>query len=736
MAVSSASIAFNSNPITAGYALTETITAVGDVPSGGRRIFYFFRDGTQIASYISNTASKAHTFNAQSAYNNIIFDGTVEDYVYDVDTGQYVRTKTVGTDNAIRLYVYWLPTLTATSPSAPSKGVGKTATFSSSISAQGNPSSGYIYKWQISTDGTNYSDISGATSLSYTTPVLTADDDGNKYRLKVTRSGVSGAKYSAAATLTITDEPILTAPTNLQVSVNPLTQDNITFSWTKSSDSTEILAQSALAYEVEATLASDTEFASPFYTFTTAADAATKTDNLRATILDPQSDTLLSGQYAYDAYKFRVRATVDYDYNGDETDETYTSIWTVLSSLTFDYRVVPSAPSLTLPEGDIYEGQEISLTWGRPSTYNAYDEDGTENLLTYYTKTASGLTLAKQWSGETEVLITGGVTSATVTEDVVVENVTSGDDLSTTVYVYVVDTENQTGANSASQNITVKRHRKPTISVASDLRAEGQTTLYVDVTDTGYGGSQSASQIYSFEYSIDAGANWEEILYADLTAWDGMRAEFDVTGLTDNVSTSILVRATNTTPNADTLRLTSTAITYITMPYTPIAYVYTSETENGFIAQKIRVGEDFSTGYEVYHENNLFSASTWIPAFTTGTPTYVAQSGDYVRFGNLCYVWGSLQWSTKTGISGAVVQVGGFPYKFKQNGAVSYLAALSTPFAAAGYIPLFYANAGQKYMDIYAYSNGANGLGNVAPATLAADGTFTFSFIYQVDAGE
>ena len=215
-----------------------------------------------------------------------------------------------------------------------------------------------------------------------------------------------------------------------------------------------------------------------------------------------------------------------------------------------------------------------------------------------------------------------------------------------------------------------------------------------------------------------------------------MRAEFDVTGLTDNVSTSIIVKATNTTPNVDTLKLTSNAITYITMPYTPIVLIFKSETDSGLMARKLLVGEDFSTGYEVYHENNLFSASTWTPAFTTGTPTYVAQSGDYVRFGNLCYVWGSLQWSTKTGISGAVVQVGGFPYKFKQNGAVSYLAALSTPFAAAGYIPLFYANAGQKYMDIYAYSNGANGLGNVAPATLATDGTFTFSFIYQVDAGE
>lgn len=602
MSVTSASLSFNSNPITASYALNVTCTVVGDVPVNGYRKYFFKKNGTTVQNYTSNTQSKTYSLTATQATNGTKWKCVINDYVYDPETGEYSLAAWFTTPE-LTLFVYWLPSLSATSPSTVTKGVGKTVTFSSSVSASGNPSSGYVYQWQVSTDGTNYSDISGETSLLYTTPALTIDENGNIYRLKVTRSGVSGAKYSTPATLTVSDIPVLTVPSGLQVSVNPLTQDNVTLSWTKSSDSTEIVAQSDIAYNIEATLTSDTGWTSPFYQVTTAANAASKTDNLRATILDPQSDTLLSGQYAYGAYKFRVRATADYDYNGDETDETYTSEWTELTDLTYDYRIVPSASSVTLPGGDIYEGQTISVTWGRPTTYNAYDEDGTANVLTYYTKTAFGLTLAKKWSGSTEVPITGNVSSATVTESVIVENITNGSDLATTVYTYCKDTENQTGANSSSQNITIKRHRAPVISVVSDTRAETTTELLVEVTDTGYGGSQTNSQIYSFEYSLD-GTNWTEVLHDDAT-WSTLRATFDVEGLTAGSASDVYVRALNTAPNDDTPRVTGNYIEYAVNPYKPIAYVYTSDTESGLQAQHLRVGKDFATGYEVYHEGNL-----------------------------------------------------------------------------------------------------------------------------------
>ena len=124
---------------------------------------------------------------------------------------------------------------------------------------------------------------------------------------------------------------------------------------------------------------------------------------------------------------------------------------------------------------------------------------------------------------------------------------------------------------------------------------------------------------------------------------------------------------------------------------------------------------------------------TFLPAFATGTPTYVVQTGHYLRIGSLCYVWGMLQWSTKTGITGAVVQIGGFPFNFKYSGAIFPMSTYNTPFASAGYSPFLYSNSGHKYCDLYAYISNTNGMANVTPAILAADGTITFSGIYQIE---
>lgn len=79
-----------------------------------------------------------------------------------------------------------------THPSNQTASDGGTATFT--IAASG---SGLSYQWQL-----NGSDISGATSDSYTTPTLTLADNGNNYRCVV--SNTSGSVTSNDATLTVT----------------------------------------------------------------------------------------------------------------------------------------------------------------------------------------------------------------------------------------------------------------------------------------------------------------------------------------------------------------------------------------------------------------------------------------------------------------------------------------------------------------------------------------------------
>ncbi|MDA9787007.1 fibronectin type III domain-containing protein [Pontimonas sp.] len=92
----------------------------------------------------------------------------------------------------------------AAGPSDASVDALQTATFSATASS---PDTGALtYQWQQSTNsGSSWSNISGATSASYTTPALDATDSGDQFRV-IVRNTVSGnfaEATSSAATLTV-----------------------------------------------------------------------------------------------------------------------------------------------------------------------------------------------------------------------------------------------------------------------------------------------------------------------------------------------------------------------------------------------------------------------------------------------------------------------------------------------------------------------------------------------------
>lgn len=96
--------------------------------------------------------------------------------------------------------VYPGPVITV-QPTDRSVSAGATTTFN--VTATGATS----YQWQRSTDGgSSWTDISGATGASYTTPATTVSggsaNNGDKYRVNVTNS--NGTTASAAASLTVT----------------------------------------------------------------------------------------------------------------------------------------------------------------------------------------------------------------------------------------------------------------------------------------------------------------------------------------------------------------------------------------------------------------------------------------------------------------------------------------------------------------------------------------------------
>lgn len=119
------------------------------------------------------------------------------------DSGDQFRcvvTNDFGSDtsDAATLTVIAAPVITD-QPDNTSVSVGAEASFTVAATGSGT----LTYQWERSTDsGSNWSNISGATSTTYTIAETVEDEDGYQYRCKVTNAG--GTTTSSAATLTVT----------------------------------------------------------------------------------------------------------------------------------------------------------------------------------------------------------------------------------------------------------------------------------------------------------------------------------------------------------------------------------------------------------------------------------------------------------------------------------------------------------------------------------------------------
>jgi LPXTG-motif cell wall-anchored protein len=124
------------------------------------------------------------------------------------DANEYraVFTNSAGSDTttAATLTVHYAPII-VTSPTTQTVAAGTTATLTAAASGDPSPT----VRWQLSTNGGGlFTDISGATSTSYTTPTMAAADDAAKYRAVFTNS--EGSTPTSAATITVTYGPTIT----------------------------------------------------------------------------------------------------------------------------------------------------------------------------------------------------------------------------------------------------------------------------------------------------------------------------------------------------------------------------------------------------------------------------------------------------------------------------------------------------------------------------------------------
>jgi hypothetical protein len=111
---------------------------------------------------------------------------------------------------------------------------GSTATFTSTASGTPTPT----VQWQVSTDdGQTWTDLSGATTTTYTTDPVASTDDGNQYRAVYTNSTGTAAAGSATLTVTPTPAPVQdppSAPRNVKATQTGPGQ--ITVTWDVPSD--------------------------------------------------------------------------------------------------------------------------------------------------------------------------------------------------------------------------------------------------------------------------------------------------------------------------------------------------------------------------------------------------------------------------------------------------------------------------------------------------------------------
>jgi hypothetical protein len=185
---------------------TSTVTVSGHIAAGsaapGGDDVAITLNGVTLPATVSGSGNFSTTFNVQG-----LGTGTYAiTYVYLGDATRFNAASPAGSGT---LTVRAAPVVVS-NPASQSVVSGQGVTFSASASAYPAPT----VQWQQSTNGSTWTNISGAIGTSYTISATTASLNGYRYRAVFTNA--AGSATTAAATLTV-----LTAPA---VTRNPVSQ--------------------------------------------------------------------------------------------------------------------------------------------------------------------------------------------------------------------------------------------------------------------------------------------------------------------------------------------------------------------------------------------------------------------------------------------------------------------------------------------------------------------------------
>jgi hypothetical protein len=166
-----------------------TFSSTAGASGGTGSYTYQWQKSTNGSSYTEISGATTTSYTSPTLTQNTWYRRKVTD-----------GATTVAYSNVSAITVNTVLTGGTISPSSLTINSGQSpGTISSTVGASGGTGS-YTYQWQKSTNGSSYTDISGATTTSYSAPTLTQN---TWYRRKVT-DGASTVTYSNASAITIT----------------------------------------------------------------------------------------------------------------------------------------------------------------------------------------------------------------------------------------------------------------------------------------------------------------------------------------------------------------------------------------------------------------------------------------------------------------------------------------------------------------------------------------------------
>ena len=417
-----------SKTVTAGQTATFTVAASGTAPL----TYQWQKNNSNIsgATSASYTTAATTTGDSGSAYRVVVGNsaGSVTS-----------SAATLTVNNALTAAA---PAITA-QPVSKTVTAGQTATFT--VAATGKP---LTYQWQK-----NNSNISGATSASYTTAATTTGDSGSAYRVMVGNS--AGSVTSSAATLTVNNAPTAAAPA---ITAQPVSKTvtagqtatftvaasgtaPLTYQWQK--NNSNISGATSASYTTAATTTGDSGSAYRVMVGNSAgsvtSSAATLTVNNAPTAAapaitaQPVSKTVTAGQTATFTVAASGTAPLTYQWQKNNsnisgaTSASYTTAATTTGDSGSAYRVVvgnsagsvtSSAATLTVNNAPTAAAPAITaqpvsktVTAGQTATFTVA-ASGTAPLTYQWQKNNSNISGATSASYTTAATTTGDSGSA------------------------------------------------------------------------------------------------------------------------------------------------------------------------------------------------------------------------------------------------------------------------------------------------------------------------------------